>query len=166
VGTYTKFAIKVMLQPNTPASLLKVLNDLVNRRVESFEKQDALAKGNPRWNHHYILDSMYGPEIHRCKEAHAFISDYRFQFLGNPIDDDGDVLGHKKWEFDNKGYGSYSLTIGTNMKNYDLVIEKFWAWISPWLSNYHGEIVGGCMVDGCALPDDVIVGQPIHHGRF
>lgn len=104
----------------------------------------------------------------RSPESAAFIETHRFHWIGNPIDQDTseNVFGHKSWALDRVADGKWKLTIGTNVKNYDRVIDKFWAWISPWIDDPVGSVVGKCECENADAPSNVIVGESVEHGKY
>lgn len=142
MGMYTDFAIEVTLKPDTPKTVLRTLKYLVHDREDLF-------KGP--------VDRCLD-EYNRSEESKRFISTERFCYIGNP--DYELPFGHTAWEFDGT-----RLVIGTNVKNYDSVIEKFWAWISPWIDEPVGTSVGYCQYEEYVAPSEVIVGQDIESGE-
>src|ERR1700737_1065628 len=149
MGMYTEFRIRCYLKSDTPESLIHVLRMLASDRIQLFEM-------NP------TLD--FSEEWNRCDEAKAFLSDSRYDWFGNP---DTYMFDEScNWALKLETGGSWLLEIGTEIKNYDQVIQKFWAWISPWIADPFGTKIGLCEHEEFDEPSPVIVGQEIKTGTY
>ena len=131
MGYYTQFAVKCKMNPDAPRSFRDALRDMIYYREKWFDdKSDAI-----------------DAEAVRCHEAAEFFDTPRNKFIG--------IAG--PWSYD-----GHELSIGTSpdgVKNYDGILEKFWAWISPWVIDAPGTVVGGCVGDDYRSPSPVIVGK-------
>lgn len=148
MGMYTEFRIECHLKSATPASLLYVLRALVSERVRLPDMKNTIATFLEEWV--------------RCEEARAFLADERYIFLGNPDDKMFDEVCD--WRLRLEDDSTWLLSIGTDVKNYDGVIQKFWEWISPWIVEDPGTVIGHCQNEWNDKPSPVIVGQEIETG--
>jgi hypothetical protein len=147
MGYYTKFRIDCHIKDEAPESFKDALNQLVNVRAWS------------DWD-----NGTYPPaftlERARTPEGEAYLTDQRYAFMGNPEDE---CLGEKGPWFFTDG----RLRVCTDVKDYDGVIDKFWAWITPWIVEPAGTEIGACKGDDPDVPSPVIVGmKELEFGAF
>ncbi len=122
---YTEFMIDCSIKPDAPESVMAALHLLVNDRdLAGYEK----ATPEP-----FVIESA------RTPEGKAFFSDHRHTWIGNPVDYLRVASKSPEWAFDGQ-----HLRVGTEVKNYDEVIQKFWAWVSPWIAEPEGTHIGAC----------------------
>lgn len=150
MGMYTEFLIDCHLKGDAPESVKAALHLLVNERDLEAHRQGA--------------PGPFATESARTPEGHAFFTDDRFEWLGNPQsypEDASTMFGESAaWSF-----AGGHLRIGTDVKNYDDVLDKFWAWISPWIVEAEGTRIGWCQYEEYDNPSPVVVGQPLEYGE-
>lgn len=146
MGMYTEFMIECKIKADARPSFKESLRVIIHDRTAFFGKVNIA-----------ILNECLADPL-----ARAFFEDQRCGFMANPLDGDrlDTVLGYNgPWSFD-----GVALKIGTEVKNYDGMIDKFWAWVSPWIDEPAGKAIGGCMYEECVEPSPVVVGAELVHG--
>lgn len=144
---YTEFMIECKIKADARPSFKEALRVIIHDRAAFFGKANIA-----------ILDECLIDPL-----ARAFFDHPRCDFMANPLDEANSldtVLGYNgPWSFD-----GVTLKIGTEVKNYDRVIDKFWAWVSPWIDEPEGTAIGECMYEDCVAPSPVVVGGELFHG--
>lgn len=148
MGQYTEFLIDCGIKPDAPESVRAALNLLVNER-----DLDEYSRATPE---------PFAAESARTPEGAAFFADPRFDYIGNPVDHLRIAIYEStEWTFDGQ-----RLRVGTEVKNRDDVIQKFWAWISPWIAEPEGTRIGACLYEDADHESPVVVGQEISTGTY
>jgi hypothetical protein len=152
MGMYTKFRIRCFLKRDTPDSLIQVLRHMIHDRLSL---ADLKVKGS---------NVAFHSEWSRCETARAFLSNSRYSWLGNP--EDHEMFDEPcNWNLHSVDNGWY-LEIGTDVKNHEQVIQKFWAWVNPWIVEAPGTPIGYCKYEEYWQASPVIVGQKIETGSM
>ena len=145
MGMYTEFLIDCRLTVDMPESVKTSLRLLIHEREHWFLR---------------TFPDPFAVERDRSPQGAAFFVDQRFDYLGSPHDTPTMFAEPAEWSF-----ADDQLRIGTEVKNYDGVLDKFWAWISPWIAEAEGTRIGWCKYEECDNPIPVVVGQPLLIGE-
>jgi hypothetical protein len=113
MGMYTEFHYNVELRKDTPPQVIDVLEFMVGERgVDPPPTPDDPFFQAPRWRYLFTMDSAYF-----AADTHSTL----------------------RWD---ELFGAWFLNVRSNLKNYDGEIEKFVAWIDPYVDAYAGDFLG------------------------
>lgn len=154
MGMYTSFWIRCHLKADTPSSVIDVLDYLVAHR------------------HNDVPTELFEAESRRCPASASFLKANSVTSIGRPVFDadrticDATANGKKPWSLSKSPEGGCEVFIGTNVTNYDRILQKFWDWISPWIVESVGTVVGECRYEEYDLPSPVVVGGELKTGQW
>ncbi|BAG41515.1 hypothetical protein [Ralstonia phage phiRSL1] len=158
MSMYTQFWVGCRLKADTPATMVALIKDLIG---------DNRLKSKP---------NGFAEEMARSPEGARYLSDHRHFYLGHPVhfgsgaewlleeaikDHDPEATD---WDFHTLDDGTHFLLIGTVVPNYQGVLEKFLAWIGPWIVEPVGTEIGQCLYEEYQKPSPVVVGEELKTG--
>lgn len=115
MGMYTDFCFDVELKANTPPEIIELLDHWMNR--------DDLTEVQVTTPQHDLFNCTRWRLIGWCGSAYF------------------DAQPHRHFK-KNKWSSTYILNIRCNLKNYEEEIQKFIAWITPFLDHFEGDFLG------------------------
>lgn len=126
MGMYTKLELKVNLSPGMPSQVYRLLR----YRLSPGKSMDDIKE---------IEHEEGKTSAHNILPVHDF---FRTDRWDNIISWYGDKSYRNGSSYLTREYNNLILVIKSDVKNYDGLIDKFLDWLSPYLLDYHEQIVG------------------------